>query len=559
MSGGIGAFAKGLGVGALKSVGETALGIGELGRKAQTGIAKLFGAESALGGEGMFDPYQAQQIRDTTLKANAPGQGTGKFLGTAAQYLLPTSGVTKGQQILGAAATQLPKTAGLQLAGKAAARFLPEAIGTGLVAGVRSGGDVEQTKDEALLAGGFSVGLGALGSLARASYWPTLDDAVNKALGTQGKKSGSVALKETAKKVSGLKVLKDRAPKLTVALEDGSKVAFDPQNASYGTTLQAWKEAKKQVFDEYTSLAQKAGETTTLDLAPVRKQIAEALDAPILSIEKNAVRSILNDFDQIFKNPAEVDMQAAERFIKSLNDNTVQGFFSGTSDAASSKVNAGTAKLIRDILDDAIEDTTGAQYQTLRNQYSALKSLEDDLVRKFQQDARSIGGGLPEYTGAFASGDMIGSALSLDPAQFAKGATLGTFSALKRQLSNPERFLRRSFDLVDETPNDLTLRIFGGTKSLTEGEKKIAGNVAESVKNPAVGMSVQAVRPKGSEFDTIERFIDFQRGVNLTDDFDPDILRGQAEEIAKKLGFTETGPKLADRFDDYLNQLNTTK
>lgn len=490
---GVGTFVKGLGVGALKSLGETALGVGQLGRKIQSGIAGAVGAESALGGEGMFDPAQAQQIRETTLAANAPGQGTGKFIGTAAQYLLPTSKITRAQNILGAAASQLPKTGGLQLAGKAASRFIPEAIGTGAVAGVRSGGDLEQTKNEALMAGGFSVGLGALGALARSSYWPILDDSVNKALGTQGKKSGGVALQETAKKVSGLKVLKERAPQLTVTLEDGAKVAFDPQNASYGTTLQAWNQARNQVFNEYTSLAQKAGEKSTLDLSTVRQQIAEALDAPILSIEKNAVRSILSDFDSIFKDPAKVDMQAAERFVKSLNDNTVQGFFSGTSDAASSKVNAGTAKLIRDILDETIEDTTGAQYQNLRSQYSALKSLENDLVRKFQQDARSIGGGLPEYTGAFASGDIIGSALSLDPAQFAKGATLGTFSVLKRKLSNPERFLRRSFDLIDDTPTDLTTRLFGGSKPLTKEEQEMANSVAKSVKEPNIGLSIKDV------------------------------------------------------------------
>jgi hypothetical protein len=472
-AGGVGNFAKGVGRGLLKSAGETVLGIGQIGRGIQSGAARFLGLGAPSGGASMFDPEQAQQIREGVLKANAPGEGTGKFIGTAAQYLLPTSKITKGQQVLGAAASRLPRTAGLQLAGKAAARFIPEAAGTGAVAFVRSGGDLEQTKDEALLAGGFSVGLGALGGLARSTYWPTLDDSVTKALGVQGKKSGGVALQQTAQKVSGLQVLKNRAKDLTVSMEDGAKAAFDPQNASYSTTLQAWKQAREKVFNEYTEMANKAGEKATLDMSPIRQQIADALDAPILSVEKNAVRSLLRDFDEIFKDPSNVDMQVAERFVKSLNENTVQGFFTGTSDAASSKVNAGTSRLIREMMDDVIEETTGAKYQATRSQYAALKSLEDDLVRKFQQDARSIGGGLPEYTGAFASGDIIGSALSLDPAQFAKGATLGTFSLLKRKLSNPERFLRRSFDLIDDAPSDLLLRIWGGTKPLTAVEQKM--------------------------------------------------------------------------------------
>ena len=493
--GGLLNYLKGLPVGLAKSAGEFALGAGEIGRKTQGVVGNITGINSigGMGGTSPFDTQEAQRIRETTLAANAPGQGTGKFIGTAAQFLFPTSAVTKGQQFLGSVARQLPKFGGAQLAGKAAARFLPEAIGTGAVSAFRSGGDLEQAKQEGMLAGGFSVGLGALGGLARATYWPMLDDSVNKALGVQGRKSGGVALQQTAKKTAGLQVLKDRAKDLTVTADDGLKTVFDPQNASYNTTLQAWKQAREKVFQEYTEMASKAGEKATLDMSSIRQQMVNALDAPILSVEKNAVKSLLRDFDDIFKDPTKVDMQAAERFVKSLNENTVHGFFTGTSDAASSKVNAGTSRLIREMMDDVIEESTGAQYQATRSQYAALKSLEDDLVRKFQQDARSIGGGLPEYTGAFASGDIIGSALSLDPAQFAKGATLGTFSLLKRKLSNPERFLRRSFDLIDDVPSDLSLRIWGGSKALSEKEAKLAGDVAESIKNPAIGMSIKNV------------------------------------------------------------------
>ena len=497
LAAGAGTFAKGVPVGVAKSfVGETGLGAGQIGRGIQRGISKageaVFGRFNPfrMGGESMFDPEQAQRIRETTLAANAPGQGTGKFIGTALQFLAPTSRITQGQQILGAAARQVPTRVGRTVAG-AAARFLPEAAGTGAVAAVRSGGDLEQAKQEGITAGAFSVGLGALGGLARATYWPTLEDSVSKALGSQGKRSGGAALRQTAEKVTGLKVLKDRAADLTVTLDDGSKAAFNPDNASYSTTLQAWNEAKNKIFDEYTSLSTKAGEKATLNLADVRQQIANALEAPLVDKEINAVRSVLADFDRIFKDPNSVDMKTAERFVKSLNENMAEGFFKGTAEGASSKVYAGTSKLIREKLDEIITESEGPGYQALRSQYAALKSIEDDLVRKFQQDARSIGGGLPEYTGAFASGDIIGSALSLDPAQFAKGATLGTFAVLKRRLSNPERFLRRSFDLIDDVPSDLNLRIWGGSRPLSAAEQKAAGDVAESVSNPAVGMSIR--------------------------------------------------------------------
>jgi hypothetical protein len=200
------------------------------------------------------------------------------------------------------------------------------------------------------------------------------------------------------------------------------------------------------------------------------------------------------------------------------------------------------------MMDDVIEESTGAQYQATRSQYAALKSLEDDLVRKFQQDARSIGGGLPEYTGAFASGDIIGSALSLDPAQFAKGATLGTFSLLKRKLSNPERFLRRSFDLIDDVPSDLSLRIWGGSKALSEKEAKLAGDVAESIKNPAIGMSIKNVADDPS----------FNQGVtpNLVEEAKK---YKSADEFVKAQPIVYHGtPTKFDKFDTNISEGNAT-
>lgn len=546
LASGIGNFAKGIGVGALKAVGETTLGAGQLGRSVQKMLPSWMSTIPGSTGENIFDPNQAQQLRDTVLSANAPGQGTGKFLGTAAQYLLPTSSITRGQQILGAAASKVPTTLG-RMTAQGAARFLPEAVGTGAVSFVRSGGDVEQAKQEGMLAGGFSVGLGALGGLARATYWPVLDDSVNKALGVQGKKSGGVALNQTAQKTSGLQVLKDRAKELTVKLDDGSTAPFDPATATYNTTLQAWKSAKEKIFNEYTSLASKAGDTATLDLSGLRQQIANSLDAPILSVEKNAVRSVLKDFDVIFQNPNAVDLQTAERFVKSLNENTVQGFFTGTSDAASSKVFAGTARLIREQLDEAITENTGQGYQALRSQYAALKSIEDDLVRRFQQDARQIGGGLPEYTGAFASGDIIGSALSLDPAQFAKGATLGVFSALKRKLSNPERFLRRSFDLIDDVPSDLYLRIFGGQSSLDDAGKNMADDIASSIKNPGMGLSIKSsVTPEDVAKSLTDDQIDMLR-LYMKNPADKDLFP-KAHKLFDKIGIGQADDTTQIRF-----------
>jgi hypothetical protein len=454
------AFAKGVPVGIAKSFGDLALGTGELGRKIQGALPV---PDAWKGTESLFDQGSEQNIAArTALTADAPGEGTGKFVGTAAQYLAPTGMVTKSQGALANLATRVPTAVGRTVAG-AAARAIPEATATGLVTAVRTGGDTEQVKDDALLAGGASVAFNTLGGIARSTYFPQLKESVAKALGIQGKQSGGAALRATTEKAAGLQVLKDNAKNVTVTLDDGTKAAFDPKKATYGTTLQAWNETRKQIYKKYTDLADTVGGSRTLDLTDIREKLANVNDAPVLSVYKNAASSLLKDFDSAFPDATSADMMRAQQFVESLNSQTVSGFFKGTSDAASSEINAGTSRVIREKMDDLITETTGGNYQELRSQYAALKSLEDDLVRKFQQHSRSIGGGLAEYAGMFSSGDILSGILSANPGQTAKGTLVSALALAKRLLSDPERYLRRSFELVDqEAPNALYQRIFGG-------------------------------------------------------------------------------------------------
>jgi len=460
--GAVRAFSSGLS----KAGGEFGLGAGMLGRQ----IQRLF-PRSWQGAPGIFDEGSPANVAAReSLNAKGTAEGIGKIAGTAAQFLTPTGTIARGQQVLSRAAQLAP--AGTRIAARIAAHVAPEMIGTGAVSAVRSGGDIDQIAGEAGTAGAFSLALGSLGALGRSTYYPQLQDSITKALGIQGKRSGGQALQEVARKATGFRILSDRAPKLEVTNADGSVSAFDPKRASYDTTLQAWNKARKQIYDEYSSLTQKAGETATVDLTPVYENLKQILEQPRLGAYKRAAQSLINDLESGFSKAKGEDdavdltgitLRDAEQFLEDLNANTVKGFFKGTADNASAEINAGSARAIREALDDVITSTTGEGYQALRSQYAALKSLEDDLVRKFQQNARKIGGGLPEYMGMFASGDIIGGVLAGQPQQVAKGAILGTLAALKRKLSDPERFLKRAFKLTENDEiSDLMVRLFGG-------------------------------------------------------------------------------------------------
>ena len=455
-SSGLGAFARGLLVGLAKSAGQLGVGLGELGSK----VLEPIGYETP-------DVYSAGSPTNVAakeaLRPSGFGQSVGKFAGDVAQFAVPTSQIVRGQQLLRGAASNLPGV--VQTAARAGARFVPEAVGTGAVSLARSGGDVGRAREEALFAGGASVGLGALGKIARSTYFPELADSVSKALSVQGKVSGAVAMKELGRKVSGLAVLKKYAPRLAVRGADGAEEVFNPSKATYDTTLQAWNEARKSIFNQYNELAQRAGDKITVDLTPVYNNLIKTLDEPRLEAYHKAAEKLFDDINRNFKNYKKADIRGLQTFLADLNSNTAQGFLKGTAENATAEINAGAARALREQLDRVITETTGEKYAALRSEYAALKSIEDDLVRKFRQAARKTGGGLQDYVDIFSSGDIVAGVLYQQPQMIATGLTRGFLGQVRKALGENERFLRRSFDLIDkDDANELVLRLFGGSK-----------------------------------------------------------------------------------------------
>lgn len=507
-----------LGVGIAKSFGELGMGIGELGRGIQRGVGGVLGIP--VSNDSLFDKGSEVNVSARkSLEAENTMQGVGKFVGTAAQYLVPSSKIVQGQQILKTAATALPR--GLQTVGKGAARFIPEAVGTGAVTAVRSGGDMQQAKRDALLAGGLSVGFGAIGGLARASYWPELKDSVAKSLGVQGKVSGGQALKEIERKASGLGVLKKYAPDLMVKNADDAVVPFNPKEATYDTTIQAWNAAKDKIYEGYTSLARSAGQKTTVDLTPLLQNLIRTTGEPRMQAYHSAANGLFDDIVRNFPDYRNADIEGVQKFLKDMNANTLQGFFKGTADNATAEINAGTAKVARELLDDVITKSEGEGYAALRADYASLKSIEEDLVRKFRQTARRIGGGLQDYVDMFSSGEIIAGAISANPTLIATGGVKGALGQLRRILTNPERFLRRSFDLLDDTGSNAVMsRAFGRTpqqtiqqaKANTKTGNALAGNIKESIKNPSLGLSIRPVEnaallSEARKYKTPEEFV----------------------------------------------------
>lgn len=470
-------------------IGKAGLGLGETLLK-----GGKFLAEKAFRSPDMaktFDrPIEAiQQIKEgvyekpfEAARETVSGK-VGQAFGVAAPFVAGGGPITSAQRVVSAT---IPKGGGLlaklasgtaRLTGRAAI----EGVGSGAIEFARTGGDIESAENVGKIAGATSFAFGTIGALARSTYWPEIRDSATRALGIQGKMSGGAVLGQVDKKVAGLKVLKDRAPNITVLDDAGIEKVYNPLKANFDETLQAWNKARSTVFDEYHSLAVSAGKDIKFDFKSVVDDLESVLNSTRTSTYKNAARSILRDLYANFgvyddaKNLVGVRgaVPDAERFLADLNSEASAAILQG-SDKAKAQLASKAAHQMRTILDDLIENSTGANYRDLKLQYGALKSIEGDLVRRFQQQARQLGGGLSDYMQLLNSGDIIAGILTANPQLLAVGGGRALFTALRKAFATPDHYLRRAFKLMDQAEGGLLGgRVLGGTAGITPGEQEV--------------------------------------------------------------------------------------
>lgn len=540
------------GFGAVEA-GSKILGYGaeKLGMPSAAQAIRGFGQTAKQTSTELYEKSPVQENANTTL-------GTlGKFAADTAMFFAPSSQITRGQSILANLAGPMTKAPyGIGLATKIATRAVPEAAGAYATQYAISGGDKESSETMAKWAAGTTVALGALGGLARATYWPELEESTTKALGLQGKTTAGRVEPQIEKKVAGLSVLKKYAPQ-TKVMSEGIEETFDPSNATWQTTLQAWNQTRQNIFKKYDAISSSLGDSVVVDVSDLADDLNTVINATRTEGYKTAARTKLSDLVSNFAKQADdgslvwrsATPKELEIYLKDLGKET-EGVLAGTSDRISGEVAAGVAGKIRQKLDQTMLNATGAEYTNLRHEYSALLSIENDLVRKFQQEARTIGGGLSDYANIFSSGDLVAGLMG-DTSSLARGATQGIVTTAMKFLKQPDRFLRRSFELIDKKPQgDVMNRLFGGAKQLTEKDKQMVDAVKQYLKEPKGGLSIQAVDGAGNPI----------KGVLNPKEMTQEPFKGLPDLSTKLVEAFKGEPNLISegRFNEILNKTKNT-
>lgn len=266
--------------------------------------------------------------------------------------------------------------------------------------------------------------------------------------------------------LEALKTIKANADKLQIEDSVGELVSRTPQTIN--ELSQAVDQTKKLVFDEYDSLAKQAGTAgAVIDTKAIANEVEKVAQNTALQITNPEVVKYAENWANRLRSLDKLDSETTQAVIKNMNESLKAFYRNPTYDAASKvAVDAGIANNFRKALDTAIETATGKEYQALKNQYGALKAIENDVVRASMRDARKNVKGLLDYTDIFTGGQMISGALSLNPSMFAKGAVERGFKEWIKFMNDPNRAVSKIFDVIDSSapkpfkPTSATLNLF---------------------------------------------------------------------------------------------------
>lgn len=213
-------------------------------------------------------------------------------------------------------------------------------------------------------------------------------------------------------------------------------------------------QTKTNIFKQYNELAQKAGgQGLKVDTRELSKELDSVINNKALSITNPSAIDYASELQARLKTLKNVDPDTAQEVIKNYNKQLESFYKNPTYDAASRvAIDALVANKFRSYLDDGISKLTGDSYQSLKNTYGALSTVEKDVVRAALRDARKNVKGLIDFGDILSGGQVASGILTMNPATIATGAVQKGIQEFIKYKNNPNRLIDSMFKKAEKLP-----------------------------------------------------------------------------------------------------------
>lgn len=274
---------------------------------------------------------------------------------------------------------------------------------------------------------------------------PSIEEAIEKGIKPYfSKKATSESRKRYMNKaINAMETINEFKPKLTNA--QGITTRRNPRTRA--ELLEGIGQAKSKIYDLYHKQAVLAGKAGAFfDPKKINKNLNKVSTDLSYSPRIRAYAKKLRDE---IKELAGASPATVEARIQDLNS-SLGAFLSGRTNKAKARLDASVAKLMREELDTIINQITDKNYQSLKNQYGALKAIEEDVARQVNLELRKNKSSLLDFTDIFTGGDLIGGVTAANPALIARGIFGRGFKEILKYLNDPNRYIRRIFEQLEK-------------------------------------------------------------------------------------------------------------
>ena len=215
---------------------------------------------------------------------------------------------------------------------------------------------------------------------------------------------------------------------------------------------EAINQTKKVIFSKYDELA-KAAEASggSIQLTPVVSELSTILQSkPFQDMAPDAAKYAMERAQSLLTRGSYSAAEAQEA-IQYLNQ-SLKAFYQKPSYETASKayVDSVVANNLRKSLDDLIVNSTGKEYQSLKNSYGALKHIESEVAGRAIVDARKNIKGLIDFSDIFSGSEVIHGILSMNPAMVGRGVGAKMIASYYKYINNPNRIVKNMFSEAEK-------------------------------------------------------------------------------------------------------------
>lgn len=272
---------------------------------------------------------------------------------------------------------------------------------------------------------------------------------------------------------------------------------------------QAIDQTKKDIFQKYDAMAKQSGEAgAQVNLEPIAAELDVIANDPKLKTFSPSSADYAGKLAERMRNQGYFSPADIQDSIKMLNDK-LQAFYRNPSPegASNASIDAVMANKLREALDNTIGSYTGPGYQSLKNQYGSLSTIEKDVVRRAIVDARKNVKGLLDFTDIASGAEAVHAILTTSPQGLATAGAMKAIKEYYKYLNDPNTSVNKLFKTIEKAKSGSSNVISpSGKLQLPQSQVRNASTKATPfksfVKNPQLGLAIKDIT---KDYDTVAK------------------------------------------------------